>query len=133
MDVTNLLRELRIVANIEIVITFLPEMLGGCPTQAFFWLEWGSSDQSPRNALLERFHGIGERAALRLADEQVNMFGHDNVGVNVDPEAPPHSFERELEDSLGMVVTQQRLPVIAGESHEVTVSGLLQPFQSPRY
>jgi len=48
MDVAELLHELAIVADVEIVVTLLPEMLGRVvthakvPTQAKRRLEWGT-------------------------------------------------------------------------------------------
>src|SRR5436309_7067537 len=42
MNVTQLLHKLRIIANIKIVVSLLPEMLDqhGWPIQACLWLEW---------------------------------------------------------------------------------------------
>ena len=39
MNIAKLLQELRVVAHVEIVIAFLPEMV---PTQAKIGLEWGT-------------------------------------------------------------------------------------------
>jgi hypothetical protein len=45
MDVVKLLYELLMIANVEIVVALLPEMVG-------------VSDQTPRHSLLQRLDGI---------------------------------------------------------------------------
>ena len=47
MDVTEFLHKLGMVADVEIVITLLPEMVGKFPTQANTGLEWGTRRTSP--------------------------------------------------------------------------------------
>ena len=48
---------------------------GAWPTQAWFWLEWGSS--------------TAEHIPLRFAEQQLNMLRPDYVLVNVEPETAP--------------------------------------------
>ncbi len=115
MDVTEFLHKLAIVPDVEIVITLLPEMLG-------------LADQAPRHALLQRLESIGEHAALGFVDQQVNMLGHDHISVNAKSETAPHTFEGELEDSLGGVGGEQRSPMITGECDEVAVTCFLESF-----
>ena len=72
MDVAELLHELLVIADVEIVVALLPEVLGDSPTQAKGRLEWGTHDififdQASGDALLQRLQGIGKRAALGLA------------------------------------------------------------------
>ena len=107
MNVAQLLHKLRVISNVEIVVPFLPEMLGianqaprysllqrlqrigqriplrfaehGWPVQAVFWLEWGSS--------------IPERIPLWFTEQEVNMLRHDHVPVNLKPEAAPYALQ----------------------------------------
>ena len=79
--------ELGIIPDIEIVIALLPEV-------------FGRADQAPRHSLLQRFERIGERAALGIAREQVNMLRHDYVGVDAKAKAARDTLQRGLEDSL---------------------------------
>lgn len=62
VDVAELFYELVVIAEVEIVVAFLPEMLD-CPTQANFGLEWATfelfGDQASGDALLQGFQGIG--------------------------------------------------------------------------
>lgn len=53
MNVVELLYKLLMIANIEVVVALLPEMLG-------------LSDQTPRYSLFQRLQSIGERALLRV-------------------------------------------------------------------
>jgi len=105
----------------------------GCPIQAFFWLEWGSSHHPSRHSLLQRLECIGKRAVLGLADKQVNVLRHDHISVNAKPVTSPHTFQRGLESPHGGIRSEERLPVITRECHEVTVPGLLESLQSPRH
>ncbi len=94
MNVVELLYKLRMIANVEIVVALLPEMVG-------------VSDQTPRHSLLQRFEGVGERALLLetrdiptqaktglewgtvdcgLAEEKVNVLGHHDVCVDTKAE-----------------------------------------------
>jgi hypothetical protein len=66
---------------------------GGSPTQARFWLEWGSSKQTPRYSLLQRSQHIGQRILLWFAEQEVNMLRHDDVPLNLKPETAPHALE----------------------------------------
>ena len=51
----------------------------GWPTQARFWLEWGSS--------------IAECIPLRLAEQKMNMLRHHYVPVNLKPETTPYPLQ----------------------------------------
>ncbi len=90
MDITTLLHKLAVVPNVEIVITLLPEMLG-------------VADQTSRYTLFQRLKGIGERAALGLTDQQVNMLRHNHVSVNAKAAIAGHTLERGFDDLLGKV------------------------------
>ncbi len=81
----------------------------GWPIQARFWLEWGSSKQAgvpglhafrslgwkqtPRYSLLQRLQRIGQRILLRFTEQEVNMLWHDDVPINLKPEAAPHALQ----------------------------------------
>ena len=80
MDVAQLLHKLRVIANVEIVVPLLPEMLS-------------IADQAPRYSLLQGLQRIGQRVLLRFAEQEVNMLRHDYVPVHLKPEAAPHSLQ----------------------------------------
>jgi hypothetical protein len=108
VNVAQLLHKLRVITNIEIVVPLLPEMLrianlsDGWPIQARRWLEWGSSGerafrslgwkQAPRYSLLQRLQRIGQRIPLRFAEQEMDIFRHDDVSVNLKSETPAHPF-----------------------------------------
>ena len=83
MNITKLRDELPVVTDIEIVITFLPEMRG-------------VADQPARHALLQRLESVSKRVTLGLADEQVNVLWHDDVSVDAKSEAAPNALKSRL-------------------------------------
>jgi len=60
---------------------------------------------------------------LRLAEEQVNVVRHDDVGVEEQAMSLADGFEGLLEDSAGRVVVEVGMLVEAGEGDEVIVAG----------
>ena len=66
MNIAQLLHKLRVIANLEIVVPLLPEMIR-------------LADQSPRYPLLQGFQRFRQRVPLRFAKPEVNMFGHHDV------------------------------------------------------
>ncbi len=85
MNIPQFLHELLMVAHIEVIIAWLPEVL--CP-----------GDQSPRNALLQALDGRSQRLMRRLTQQQMNMLGHDDVAIDADQILTPHSLQSCLED-----------------------------------
>ena len=91
------------------------------------------SDKSTGHRLLQRLQGTRQGAALRLTDQQMNMLRHDDISGDVEAVLAACLLQRELETSLGMWRSQEWLPAITTEGHEVQVSSLLIPLQSPRH
>ena len=114
MEVAQLLKELFIIAYLAILGARLPEGLG-------------IADQPARDARLQRFHRIGERRPLRLAEEQRNVLRHDHVTVDEPPEATPNPLQCKFEDALGQGRGQERLAMVTAEGHQVSLPGLLEP------
>ena len=81
--------------------------------------------------MLQRLEGIGEGSTGRFAEEQVNVFRHDDVAVDTEIEGEPDSLQREFEGLPWRVRCKERAPVVATESYEVSLSGFLKSFQSP--
>jgi len=86
MHVVEFLDELRLTPHVEIVEARLPEMgqgIVGVPERKSELLGGGFfawfGAQSPRHALFQDLHDAGRSALGRLADEQVNVVGHDDV------------------------------------------------------
>jgi hypothetical protein len=92
VNIAQLLPKLRIIANVEIVVPLLPEVLR-CPIQAWFWLEWEIPQSDAALLLASRLQRIGQRAGwpmsrafarrgdrrvrLRFTEQHVDMLGHD--------------------------------------------------------
>ena len=80
MNIAQLLHKLRTIANVEIVVPLLPEMIG-------------IANQTARYSLLQRLQRIGQRMLLWLAEQQVKMPRHDYIPVNLKPETTPHPLQ----------------------------------------
>ena len=161
MNVAELLHKLRVITNVEIVVSLLPEMLGdGWPIQARFWLEWVALNQTSRDSLLQRFDCICEGVRLRFtapveiptqakirlewatilfttlsrfAQQQVNMLGHDHVAVNAQSVTATHSLQGYLESSAACISDKQMTAMVTAESDEMTLTAPLKTCQSPRH
>jgi hypothetical protein len=72
-----------------------------------------------------------KRFALWFADEQVNVFGHDNVSGDEESVPLTHSFQSLLEHVGGMRTSQQRVAMMTTEGYEVETANLLEALESP--
>ena len=88
MNVAQLLHELPVISNVEIVVTFLPKVLG-------------IPDQSPRYSLLQRFQRLCKVASLGFAQEKMHMLRHEHVSIHAQFETAPNPLQRRLKDLLG--------------------------------
>jgi hypothetical protein len=120
VDVAKLFDELPIVANVEIVVPLLPEVLG-------------IADQSSRHSLLQRLERFRERRTLRFADEQMNVLRHHNIAVDAKPETSPDAFERGLERTLRRRRGERRSAMVAAERHKMSLPGFVETLQFPRH
>ena len=100
MNVSQLLHELPVVPDVEIVIPFLPEVLG-------------FAEESTRNPLLQGLDCASEHVPLRLAEQQMHMFGHDHVAINREPESASHALQGQFEGWFRAWLIQQRQAMIA--------------------
>jgi hypothetical protein len=143
MNVMELLYKLRMIANVEIIIALLPEVIG-------------FSDQTPRHALLQRLQSIGERALLRfaesvrvptqakirlewatvgvrLADEKMNVLGHDNIAIDAKAECDAHAFESVFKDSAAGIGREQTAAMVTTKRYEMALPGVVITLQAPRH
>lgn len=58
------------------------------------------ADQVTRDSLLERLDRNREGTALRLAEQKVNVLGHDDVSEDSQIVGTPDPFKRGYEDVL---------------------------------
>ncbi len=114
----KLLQKLATVADVEVVVALLPEVLIAFKEEA-------------RDPLLQGFESLRQGFMLRFTKKQVNMFGHDYVAVDAQCVTTPDTFYRDFECSLRLRREKTRLPVIAAERNEMGLSGLVVTLQSP--
>jgi hypothetical protein len=84
VDITQLFNMLLIVANVEVIISRLPEMQR-------------VADQSTLYSLLQRFDCVGQCVSLRFAEKEMNVLGHDDIAINAQLVALSNAFERDFE------------------------------------
>ncbi len=118
MNISQFLRELPIIPDVEVVIPLLPEVLG-------------TADQSARNPLLQRLDRIGEHVPLRLAEQQMHMFRHDHVAIDAEPEAASHALQGQFKSSFSAGLIQQPKAMITREGDEMALPRLLKALESP--
>lgn len=115
MDITALFDALAVAEDIEIIKAALPE---------------GTRRQPARDGNLQRLQGYRERGFLRFAYQQVNVLGHDDVGIDLKVVLPPHRFQRQLEDLPCAGFGEIRHAAIAGERYKVMVAVTVAAFES---
>jgi hypothetical protein len=93
----------------------------------------GPVDQSPRHALLQRLERIGERFLSGFADQQVDVFRHDNVAIDAQLETPSDALKRNFKRMLCQRIGERLSATVAAECHKMRLPRLLESFQSPRY
>ncbi len=92
-----------------------------------------SIDQSPRHALLQRLERISERSLLGFADQQVEVFWHDNVAIDPQLETPSDALKRNFKCMLCQCIGERLSATVAAECYKMGLPRLLESFQSPRH
>jgi hypothetical protein len=84
MDIAQLFNMLVVVANVEVIISRLPEMQR-------------VADQSSGYSLLQGFDCVGECASLRLSEKKMNVLGHHDIAIHAQLVVLTNAFECDLE------------------------------------
>src|SRR6185312_11687027 len=106
--------------DIAVVVAALPELLA-------------RPSQLPRSDLLEGFQPLRQYNPRWLVDQQVNMLGHQHVGINSRPMPRTNLFQHRLHRLPDPRRRQQRETVKTTEGDEVQRSRLLKPLQTARH
>jgi hypothetical protein len=113
--------------HVEIIETPLPKtrqrIATACKGQ--IQLRRGSAllaTQAARDALLQNLNHRGRCSSHRLADEQVNVLGHDNISDQRKSVAVAHLTKNLDKNILGANRTQKRQTSIAGEGNEMQMA-----------
>src|SRR5947209_2064929 len=110
VDVAKLLDALGFGVYVEVVIARLPK---------------GALGALNRDGNLERLERFGESGDPRLAQEKVDVLGHNDVSGDEEAVAEADGFERLLKQGACFGGAKVRSSVIAGERNEVEVSRFL--------
>jgi len=120
MDIADHRRTGPLSVDIAVVVAVLPELLA-------------RPSQPARSHLLDDLEKLRQQNSRRLIDEQVNMFRHQNVGVN--PRLMPRTrlFQHRLERLAGGGRFKERETMKTTEGDEVQRPRILKPLQAARH
>jgi len=127
--------QLALAPDIEVVETRLPELVRRLPKLLLV----GSApplplaQHAPGESQLQRQHDGRGRAALRFADEQIKVFGHDYVSQNYDSVAAPHGFEHGKENVAVTDGGEERLPLETTTGNKMKIAGAVVAMKQPRH
>ena len=80
--------------------------------------------------MLEGLDSLVEQDVRGLVDEEVNVLGHEDVGVDTGVVTGPGLFEEEFGEVLGGWVGEVGETVVTAEGEEVEGLGLVVSFQA---
>jgi hypothetical protein len=83
-----------------------------------------------RNLGFQKLHGFGHHVFGRLAQQQMDVFRHNNIPEDMNLKAPAYLFEREQERTFHMRLDKKRQPMIATEGEKVCLARMMKPFES---
>jgi hypothetical protein len=72
-------------------------------------------------------------SSLGLADQKVNVLGHDDVSVDAKTEVAAHTLQGVLKDSSARVRREQGRAVITTEGYEMALPRVLITRKAPRH
>jgi hypothetical protein len=81
--------------------------------------------------LLQYLKNGGQRAAVRLIDKQVDMFGHQDVARDDEFIANARGFQLRFENAVCSRTDKEGKTVITAEGDEVEGSGVMKPNKAP--
>jgi hypothetical protein len=128
MHIAKFLDALVFGPDVEIVKSFLPDVLRRVIDQTKLRRSSGLRENAPRKAQFERLHHRRWILFFWFTDEQVNVLGHDHVSHNDEPIALAHLFEHGEKQVATFLCVKQRTALITTAGDEVQVSGSIKTF-----
>lgn len=86
--------------------------------------------QAISHSLLQYLHHRGRRADFRLADQNVEVLGHDDIADNLKPILPPNLLKNAEENIARTPASQKLLAFITATGNEMKVMMTVNPFQT---
>jgi hypothetical protein len=117
MDVAYHFGAIPFTTNVAVKVAFLPELLA-------------LTFQFARSDLLDGFEKPGHQDRWWLVDEQVDVLGHQDVGVDPCLMSRASQFQYGLNCVLGVRLIEKRETAKATESDEVESFCFLEPLQT---
>lgn len=121
VDIPEFFRVLLLAGDVEVVIATMPELLlvGG------FEFTGGK--------LFEDLEEGGERIFDGLVCEEMDMFGHQDIGGDAEALSLAGLFEEPLDDVFCFGALEERLAFVATEGDEMKLLGLLEALEAGRH
>ena len=117
VNVADLFEALLFRADVEVVVARLPEVIS-------------DAEELFGAFLFQDSKGGGEGVVGGFGEEEVDVLGHKDVGVEVEAVGLADLFEDLFDDVLGIVSGEEREAVMAAEGDEVEIAGLLVTLQA---
>ena len=117
VDITELLGELRLREDVEVVVALFPEM-------------WTFTFEALRGFCFQRAEDALQFRLFGFVDEEMDVFGHEDVAVHVEAVTRASTFEKFEEHCAGVVVVEEGKTLEATEGDEVVVSEGVEALQS---
>ena len=83
-----------------------------------------------RDVLFKHLEGSRQATALGFGHQRMHVFGHDNVGDDVDAVPFPHLLQSLFEDVARLRGCEKRGPTVTTERDEMKIAGLLKAVES---
>jgi hypothetical protein len=113
VHVLEFLDGLVVVPHVEVIVAALRESYISRPFEL------------SRDLLFQHLEGYLELKLARFADQQVNVFGHDDITSDNKAVAPPHLFQFSFKEIVPGARFEQRLSSITTEGKKVKITRML--------
>lgn len=121
VQIAQLHRELFRIANIAIVIPFLPKRSGR------------ASPVTLGKSQFQVVNGVSQAPALWFTHQNVDVLWHHDISVNPDIELETHVFQTVEKEFVGCRMIESWLSAITAERDEVDLSGMVKTSKSVRH
>jgi hypothetical protein len=122
--------------DVEVIKSALPEVSIACKRGVVPEFQLGNRclsslcSQGSRDALFQRLHYAGRISDGGLADQQMDVVGHDDVAEKGEVVAVAHLSENSQKEVASPGHGEQRLPTITTASNEVKLSEAVAAFEA---
>ena len=134
MHIAKFLDSLAGGTDVEVIVPGLPNALRRVVEQVHWCAATSSAllgQHAPRKAEFQRLYGPRQRSLWRLADQEMNVFGHHHVADDHPLVTLPNLFQHFHEQVTARAAGQPRLSPVTAKRQEVQIVSALSALQTP--